>query len=220
MVFEQNRSLPALRADGLDFVEAAKQIVVEVTFLLEAPAREALAALTSEQLNATTVLITKDYSGYFEIQFPEQPIVFPDRLHPNSADELCDRLLPTVHAQAGETRSFTPPTRDRSQSSSVDDLAAQTRTHANASSRPCANTSPDKSRPDQRGAARTALLIPSQRHRILYGCGRGTVIAVHAEITYENVGMTGVWFLGSGATDTPTSPPRLIKVSRLPSWRS
>jgi len=112
---------PALeRADGLDFVEAAKQIVVEVTFLLEAPAREALAALTSEQLNATTVLITKDYSGYFEIQFPEQPIVFPDRFHPNSADELCDRLLPTVHAQAGETRSFTPPTRDRSQSSSVD----------------------------------------------------------------------------------------------------
>lgn len=79
-----------------------KQVVAQVTFALDDAEKTALAQLTSEQIRVTTVEVSKDYSNAFEIHFPEQPGVFPDRLHPNAADDLCERILPVPNPPAGE----------------------------------------------------------------------------------------------------------------------
>jgi len=39
---------------------------------------------------AKSVLISKDYDGNFEISFPDYPDLFPDKLHPNDIDSICD----------------------------------------------------------------------------------------------------------------------------------
>ena len=66
------------------------QIVCEVKFKLAADEQRALAELTSKEMKAGEVLITKDYDGKFEIRFPEDPDLFPNiALHPNSIDEIC-----------------------------------------------------------------------------------------------------------------------------------
>lgn len=64
-------------------------IVCEVKFTLAADEQRALAELTSKEMKAGEVLITKDYDGKFEIHFPEDPDLFPNALHPNSIDEIC-----------------------------------------------------------------------------------------------------------------------------------
>ena len=65
------------------------EIVCEVKFKLAVDEQRALAELTSKEMKAGEVLITKDYDGKFEIQFPEDPDLFPNALHPNSIDEIC-----------------------------------------------------------------------------------------------------------------------------------
>ena len=65
------------------------EIVCEVKFKLAVDEQRALAELTSKEMKAGEVLITKDYDGKFEIHFPEDPDLFPNALHPNSIDEIC-----------------------------------------------------------------------------------------------------------------------------------
>lgn len=66
-----------------------KQVVCEVRFKLDQKEKEKLAELTSEKMTAESVLVTKDYEGNFEVQFPDCPDLFPSNLHPNNIDELC-----------------------------------------------------------------------------------------------------------------------------------
>src|SRR6266851_875930 len=62
-----------------------KQIVCTATFTLEDHDRAALHAFAETQFTATTVTVTKDYEGAFEIYFREEPHWIGDRLHPNHA---------------------------------------------------------------------------------------------------------------------------------------
>jgi len=68
------------------------QIVCEVKFKLSEEEKEHLAGYTPESITTDIVVVTKDYQGNFEIEFPEQKDLFPDRLHPNDIDELCGKL--------------------------------------------------------------------------------------------------------------------------------
>jgi energy-coupling factor transporter ATP-binding protein EcfA2 len=78
------------------------QVVCAVRFELEDEERERLAELTQESMTAKEVVITKDYGGEFEVQFPEQPDLFPDALHPNDIDSACEAFVETDE-QVGET---------------------------------------------------------------------------------------------------------------------
>ncbi|GEM_PF-655696 len=68
-----------------------KQIVCEVTFSLDDAEKNELAKLTSEQMTASEVIVTKNYDGHLEVHFPEKPQLFPNRLHPNAVDALCEK---------------------------------------------------------------------------------------------------------------------------------
>ncbi|HEY4579966.1 MAG TPA: AAA family ATPase [Candidatus Acidoferrales bacterium] len=69
-----------------------KQIVAEVQFILEASERSDLGSLIERPLSTNRVRVAKDYAGTFEILFPDQPDLFPDRLHPNDFDEAFSDL--------------------------------------------------------------------------------------------------------------------------------
>ena len=77
-----------------------KQIVCEVKFQLDENEKRELAKFTPEVMTTDIVVVTKDYGGNFEIDFPEQQDLFPDRLHPNDVDELCLKL-PTPDESVG-----------------------------------------------------------------------------------------------------------------------
>ncbi len=69
-----------------------KQVVSEIKFQLDPAEKEHLSTLASEKMTTDIVLVTKDYEGSLEIYFPEQPTLFPDRLHPNTIDRICADL--------------------------------------------------------------------------------------------------------------------------------
>ena len=71
-----------------------RQIVCEVTFQLSDEERTALSKLTSQDVGIAEVVVTRNYAGEFEVQFPASPELFPNRLHPNALDNLCQRLPP------------------------------------------------------------------------------------------------------------------------------
>ena len=77
------------------------QVVCEVKFKLSKEEKEHLAEYTPESITTDIVVVTKDYQGNFEIEFPEQKDLFPDRLHPNDVDELCGKL-PTYNDLIGD----------------------------------------------------------------------------------------------------------------------
>ncbi len=52
----------------------------------------ALAKITDKDVGSPTLEVTKDYGGRFEIHFPDD--IFPDRLHPNDVDKICESLPP------------------------------------------------------------------------------------------------------------------------------
>lgn len=68
------------------------QVVCEVKFKLSQDEKKNLAEYTPESITTDIVVVTKDYQGNFEIRFPEQENLFPDRLHPNDVDELCGKF--------------------------------------------------------------------------------------------------------------------------------
>ena len=60
-----------------------------------------LARSPARPLNGTEVVVTRDYARNFEIQFPKDPTLFPDALHPNSIDSICQNL-PRLTEEVGE----------------------------------------------------------------------------------------------------------------------
>jgi len=74
-----------------------KQVVCEATFELDQQEKDELAAITSETMDVSKVVVKKNYAGQFEVEVPGHPNVFQDMpLHPNVIDDLCREIpLPT-----------------------------------------------------------------------------------------------------------------------------
>jgi predicted ATP-binding protein involved in virulence len=66
------------------------QVVCQAEFRLGAADTAALANLTTENMMAESLTVTRDYAGRIEVLFPEG--TFPDRLHPNDVDQSCSEL--------------------------------------------------------------------------------------------------------------------------------
>ena len=62
-------------------------------FALAPEELETLAEIAGQGLSSAEVVVTRDYAGNFEIQFPKDPTLFPNALHPNSIDSICQNLL-------------------------------------------------------------------------------------------------------------------------------
>lgn len=77
----------------------SKQIVVTVTFKLSTREIEELNQLTDQTYSDDLIQVTKNYDGEFEVLFPDG--LFPDRIHPNDIDAICDHL-PDVPKPAGD----------------------------------------------------------------------------------------------------------------------
>lgn len=77
---------------GQRTLQDPSQVVCEVLFDLEEEEKEALAKLTDAAMNEDQVVVTKDYAGNFEVWFPKQQDLFPDSLHPNEVDGICEGL--------------------------------------------------------------------------------------------------------------------------------
>jgi predicted ATP-dependent endonuclease of OLD family len=76
-----------------------KQVVCTVRFQLLDEEIKELASLTDQKANFSTIEVTKDYVGRFEVLFPNG--VFPDKLHPNDIDKICESL-PSVTKPVSE----------------------------------------------------------------------------------------------------------------------
>lgn len=77
-----------------------KQVVCEVKFKLANDEVEELAKLVDQGTLTKTVVITKNYAGEFEFNFPYSPNLFPESVHPSDIDAEC-ASLPNVNAEAG-----------------------------------------------------------------------------------------------------------------------
>ena len=74
------------------------QVVCSAEFELNSVEIGDLKQITTEKVDATKLVVTRDYAGRFEVIFPES--VFPETLHPNDVDTLCNSLplpLTEVH---------------------------------------------------------------------------------------------------------------------------
>jgi len=71
------------------------QVVCSAEFELAPAEVESLKQITTEQVAVSSLLITRDYAGRFEVKFPEG--IFPNNLHPNDVDGFC-LALPTPPA--------------------------------------------------------------------------------------------------------------------------
>lgn len=71
-----------------------KQVVCTVEFELAEEELEELMKITPQAITSKTIQITRDYAGRFEVLF--SPDVFPDRLHPNDIDQICNSLPETT----------------------------------------------------------------------------------------------------------------------------
>ena len=78
-----------------------KQVVCEVRFTLSPKDLEKLGEIARQELRGKHVVVTKDYEGTFEIQFPKDTTLFPDAVHPNSIEAIC-QTLPEPGAPVGD----------------------------------------------------------------------------------------------------------------------
>lgn len=68
------------------------QTVCSVKFLLDKTEIAVLREIADFNIHTDIVVISKNYEGYFEFCLPEQPDLFPEKLHPNEIDEICEGL--------------------------------------------------------------------------------------------------------------------------------
>ena len=69
-----------------------KQVVCEVHFTLSTEELEKLGEIAGQELSIADVVVTRDYAGNFGIQFPEDPTLFPEAVHPCLIDAICQNL--------------------------------------------------------------------------------------------------------------------------------
>jgi predicted ATP-dependent endonuclease of OLD family len=63
-------------------------VACTVEFELDADEMDELSKITPQKIEDNKFQITRDYGGRFEVLFPSD--VFPDSLHPNDIDKICD----------------------------------------------------------------------------------------------------------------------------------
>ncbi len=78
-----------------------KQAVCEVRFTLSPEEVKKLAEIAGQEVSDENVVVTKDYEGNYEIEFPEDSALFPSALHPSSIDAICEDL-PELTEPVGE----------------------------------------------------------------------------------------------------------------------
>jgi predicted ATPase len=66
------------------------QVVCATRFALSAEESEEILTLTNGQALLTELVVTRDYKGRLELALPND--LFPEKLHPNAVDTLCDEL--------------------------------------------------------------------------------------------------------------------------------
>ena len=69
-----------------------KQVVCEVRFTLSPEELKTLGEIAGQELSGENVVVTKNYEGNFEVQFPEDSTLFPEALHSNSIIPICQNL--------------------------------------------------------------------------------------------------------------------------------
>ena len=69
-----------------------KQAVCEVRFTLSPEEVKKLAEIAGQEVSDENVVVTKDYEGNYEIEFPEDSALFPSALHPSLIDAICEDL--------------------------------------------------------------------------------------------------------------------------------
>jgi predicted ATP-dependent endonuclease of OLD family len=79
-----------------------KQVVCSCRFSPSTDELAELAKITDKPLGTPLLEVTKDYGGRFEVHFPDD--LFPDRLHPNDVDRICESL-PTIPKKISEAYS-------------------------------------------------------------------------------------------------------------------
>jgi predicted ATPase/5S rRNA maturation endonuclease (ribonuclease M5) len=75
-------------------------VVCSAVFQLSADEITHLKTLTDQNADLESVGVTRTYEGHLEVIFPEA--IFPDKLHPNAVDGLCDSL-PAIPDGLGAT---------------------------------------------------------------------------------------------------------------------
>src|SRR5258707_726350 len=66
------------------------QVVCSTRFELTAEESEEILRLTDGQALLTELMVTRDYKGRMEVGLPDN--LFPEKLHPNAVDALCEKL--------------------------------------------------------------------------------------------------------------------------------
>ena len=70
------------------------QVVCATRFALSQEESEEILALTDARALLTELVVTRDYKGRVEVALPED--LFPEKLHPNAVDALCEALPEAV----------------------------------------------------------------------------------------------------------------------------
>ena len=79
-----------------------QQVVCEVHFTLTPKELETLGEIGGQALSGTEVVVTRNYEGNFEVQFPKDPTLFPCALHPDLIESTCQELSEPTE-EVGET---------------------------------------------------------------------------------------------------------------------
>ncbi len=69
-----------------------KQVVCTVRFTLSSEELEKLGEIAGQELSIAEVVVTRNYAGDLEIQFPEDSTLFPNSLHQHSIDAFFQSL--------------------------------------------------------------------------------------------------------------------------------
>jgi energy-coupling factor transporter ATP-binding protein EcfA2 len=68
-----------------------RQVVCEAHFDLDVEHSE-LAVLTDADMTPKKVIVTKNYAGEYTVEFPDQPGLFANRVHPAEIDQICAKF--------------------------------------------------------------------------------------------------------------------------------
>ena len=83
-----------------------KQVVCEVHFTPSPQELEELGKIAGQKLSISEVVVTRNYKGDFEVQFPEDSTLFQGVLHPNAIDTICQSLPEPTEPVGEEFRAM------------------------------------------------------------------------------------------------------------------
>ena len=81
------------------------QTVCEVRFTLSAEELKQLSEIAGQELSGEEVVVTRNYGGDFQVQFPEDSTLFPVALEPNLIDAICQNFPPPTEPVSEKFRA-------------------------------------------------------------------------------------------------------------------